>query len=71
MKGKGGDISLYKAEMYVCGRFRRFLMNSGDIPLVEYYYSLDKTKVDDVVFGSRLDVDKREIENRLIDVKGN
>ena len=60
LKGKGVIYLCLRLKCMYCARFRRFLMNSGDIPLVEYCYWLDKTKVDDEVFGTRLDVDKGE-----------
>lgn len=43
-----------------CKEFRDFLLNSGDVPLVEYCYWLDKTKVNDEVWGTRLDKKKME-----------
>ena len=45
-------------------------MNSGDIPLVEYCYLLDKTKVDNEVFGTRLDVEKESILDIMLVADG-
>lgn len=60
LKGKGVIYLCLRLKCMYCARFRRFLMNSGDVPLVEYCYWLDRTKVDDEMFGTRLDVEKGE-----------
>ena len=60
LKGKDVIYHCLRLKCMYCGRFRRFLMNSGDIPLVEYCYWLDRTKVNDEVFGTRFDVEKGE-----------
>lgn len=43
-----------------CKRFRDYLLMSGNIPLVEYCYWLDRTKKDDEVWGTRFDREKGE-----------